>query len=167
MPFPSHDHGVRSNRFKRFFEEHGVVMSMMSVRPKTLYANGIPKKFNRTDYDDYYQRELEVIGDEAVLNKEVYSADSGPTDTLGYSPRYYSYRSESSYVSAEMRNSTNYDFHMGRIFGGDVALNDSFIECTPTKRAFADQSEDSLWVMVNHSIQARRQVRKYPGYGGF
>lgn len=158
---------VRSNRFKRFFEEHGVVMSMMSVRPKSIYVNAIPKKFSRTEYDDYYQRELEVIGDEAVLNKEIYVADSGPTDTFGYSPRYYSYRGEHSYVSAEMRNSTNYDFHMGRLFSGDVALNDSFIECTPTKRAFADQTEDSLWVMANHSIQARRQVRRTPRYGGF
>lgn len=158
---------VRSNRFRRFFEEHGVVMSMMSVRPKSLYVNGLPKKFSRTEYDDYYQRELEVIGDEEVLNKEIYAADSGPTDVFGYSPRYYSYRQEPSYVSAEMRNSTNYDFHLGRIFGSDVALNDSFIECNPSKRVFSDQTEDSLWVMVNHSIQARRQVRKHPTYGGF
>lgn len=158
---------VRSNRFKRFFEEHGVVMSMMSVRPKSIYVNGLPKKFSRADYDDYYQRELEVIGDEAVLNKEIYAADTAPTDTFGYSPRYYSYRSEPSYVSAEMRNSTNYDFHLGRIFSSDVALNDTFIECNPTKRAFAEQSEDSLWVMVNNSIQARRMVRKHPNYGGF
>ena len=101
------------------------------------------------------------------MNKEIYVADTGPTDTFGYSPRYYSYRSEPSYVSAEMRNSTNYDFHMGRLFAADVALNQSFIECSPTKRCFADQNEDSLWVMVNHSIQARRMVRKNPTYGGF
>ena len=158
---------VRSNRFRRFFEEHGVLMSMMSVRPKSIYVNGIPKKFSRTEYDDYYQRELETIGDEAVLNKEIYSADTGPTDTLGYSPRYYSYRAEPSYVSAEMRNSTNYDWHMGRLFSSDVALNQSLIECNPTKRVFADQTEDSLWVMCNHDIKSRRMVRKHPAYGGF
>lgn len=158
---------VRSRRFRRFFEEHGVLMTMMSVRPKALYVNNLPKKFSRDSYDDYYQRELEVIGDEPVLNKEIYAGDTGPTDTFGYSPRYYSYRSEPSYVSAEMRNSTNYDFHMGRLFSSDVALNQSFVECSPTKRVFADQTEDSLWVMTNHSVQARRQVRKNPTYGGF
>jgi hypothetical protein len=158
---------VRSNRFKRFFEEHGCVMTLMSVRPKAIYVNNLPKKFSRDSYDDYYQRELETIGDEPVLNKEIYAGDSGPTDTFGYSPRYYSFRKEDSYCSAEMRNSTNYDFHMGRLFSSDVALNQSFIECSPTKRCFADQTEDSLWVMCNHSIQARRQVRRNPQYGGF
>ena len=66
-----------------------------------------------------------------------------------------------------MRNSTNYDFHMGRLFASDVALNQSFIECDPTKRAFADQTEDSLWVMTNHNVVARRQIRRHPYYGGF
>lgn len=163
-------HGIaamRSNRFRRFFEEHGTLMTMMSVRPKTLYVNGTPRKFNKDSYDDYFQKELEPIGDQVVQNKEIYAADSGPTDTFGYSPRYYEYRGEQSYVSAEMRNSTNYDFHMGRLFAGDVALNDSFIECSPTKRTFADQAEDSLWVMANHNVQARRLVSKTPRYGGF
>lgn len=158
---------VRSNSAIRFFEEHGCLMTLASVRPKALYVTGMPKKFSRDTYDDYYQSELENIGDEPVLNQEIYTADSGPTDTLGYSPRYYSYRSEPSYVSAEMRNSTNYDWHLGRIFGSDVALNDSLIECSPTKRVFADQTEDTLWTMVQNSVQARRRVRKYPNYGVF
>lgn len=158
---------IRSNRYRRFFEEHGVVMTMMSVRPKSIYVTGTPKKFIRDSYDDYYQRELESIGDEEVTNGEAYTGDTDPTATLGYSPRYYSYRGEQSYVSAEMRNSTNYDFHFGRIFSGDVAVNSSLIECSPSKRPFADQTEDSLWVMANHSIQARRAVRKYPNYGAF
>ena len=116
--------------------------------------------------EDYFQMELANIGDEEVYNKEIYSADTGPDDVFGYSPRYDTYRHEHSYVSAEMRNSTNYDFHMGRIFSSDVALNQSFIECSPTKRCFADQSEDSLWVMVNHSIQTRRMVPKHARYAG-
>lgn len=162
-------HGIgamRTNRYQRFFEEHGYVISLLSVRPRSIYVNGLPKKFFRSQMEDYFQKELASIGDEEVLNKEIYAADSGPDDVFGYSPRYDSYRHENSYVSAEMRNSTNYDWHLGRIFSSDVALNQSFIECSPTKRVFADQTEDSLWVMVNHSIQTRRMVPRFARYAG-
>ncbi len=162
-------HGIaamRSNKYQRFFEEHGFVISLMSVRPRSIYVNGIPKKFTKTTMEEYYQRELAGIGDEEVLNREVYAGDTGPADVFGYSPRYDTYRHEQSYVSAEMRNSTNYDFHLGRIFSSDVALNDSFIECSPTKRAFLEQSNDSLWIMINHNIQSRRQVSQHARYAG-
>jgi len=162
-------HGIgamRSNKYQRYFEEHGWVISLLSVRPRSIYVEALPKKFTRFNMEDYYQKELAGIGDEEVLNKEMYAPDSGPDDVFGYSPRYDTYRHENSYVSAEMRNSTNYDWHLGRIFGGDVALNQSFIECSPTKRAFAEQSEDSLWIMVNHNIQARRMVNKNAHYAG-
>ncbi len=162
-------HGIgamRSNRYQRFFEEHGWVISLLSVRPRSIYVNGIPKKFTKTTMEEYYQKELAGIGDEEVYNKEMYSADTGPDDVFGYSPRYDTYRSEQSFVSAEMRNSTNYDWHMGRIFAADVALNQAFIECTPTKRCFADQAEDSLWIMINHNLQTRRMVSKHSRYAG-
>ncbi len=162
-------HGIgamRSNKYQRFFEEHGWVISLLSIRPRSIYVNGIPKKFTKTTMEEYYQRELSGIGDEEVYNKELYSADTGPDDIFGYSPRYDTYRSEQSYVSAEMRNSTNYDFHLGRIFAADVALNQAFIECTPTKRCFLEQSEDSCWIMVNHNLQSRRMVPKHSRYAG-
>lgn len=157
---------IQSNRYQRFFEEHGWVITMMSVRPRSIYVNSLPRKFSRVDMEDWYQMELANIGDQEILNKEVYSAHTTPDGTFGYSPRYDEYRKEDSRVSAEMRNSTNYDWHMGRIFGSDPALNQSFIECSPNKRVFQDQTEDSLWVMVNHSIQSRRMVRKVAGYAG-
>ena len=63
---------VRSNRYRRFFEEHGVVMSLMSILPKTMYVNGLPKHWSRTTKEDYWQKELEHIGQQAVLNQETY-----------------------------------------------------------------------------------------------
>jgi hypothetical protein len=162
-------HGIaamRSNRYQRFFEEHGWVITMMSVRPRSIYVNGLPRKFSRVDMEDWFQRELAGIGDQEILNKEVYSAHTTPDGTFGYSPRYDEYRREDSRVSAEMRNSTNYDFHFGRIFGSDPALNQSFVECSPSKRVFLDQTEDSLWVLVNHSIQSRRMIPKRATYAG-
>jgi hypothetical protein len=154
-------HGIgalRTNQYRKYFEEHGVVMTMMYVRPKSIYVNNLPRKFSKTTKEDYFQRELELVGAQEVLNKEIYAAHSDPEGTFGYSNRYQEYREEPSRVSAEFRNSKSYDWHFGRIFDSDPALNPTFIECDPTKRVFAEQTNHSLWVMVNNSIQARRQV---------
>lgn len=156
-------HGIgamRSNRFRRFFPEHGWMLSLMTVRPRAIYVNGLPRKFSRTTKEDYWQVELQDIGNQEVLNKEVYAAHTTPDGTFGYSPRYAEYMYEENRVSAEFRNSVSYDWHFGRIFGSDPALNQSFVECVPTKRVFAEQTEDSLWVMIRNNIRARRLVRR-------
>jgi hypothetical protein len=158
-------HGIaalRSNRYRRFFEEHGWVITMMTVRPKPIYVNGLDKKFFKTTKEDYFQKELEHVGQQEVYNKEVYAAHSDPDGVFGYNNRYADYHHESSRVSAEFRNSTSYDWHLGRIFSSDPALNQTFVECDPSKRVFAEQTEDALQVMVNHSVQARRMCKPSP-----
>lgn len=150
---------VRSNRYRRFFEEHGIVMSLLSIRPKTMYVNGLPKMWSRSTKEEYWQKELELIGQEEVLNKEIYSADSGPNDTFGWSDRYDSYRRIESQVSGDFRSTLNM-WHEGRIFASDVTLNESFVLCSPSKRIFASTATDTFWIMANHSIQARRMVRR-------
>lgn len=158
-------HGIaalRSNRYRRFFEEHGWVITMMTVRPKPIYVNGLDKKFFKTTKEDYYQKELEHVGQQEVYNKEIYAAHSDPDGVFGYNNRYADYHHESSRVSAEFRNSTSYDWHLGRIFSSDPALNQTFVECDPSKRVFAEQTEDALQVMVNHSVQARRMCKPSP-----
>lgn len=156
-------HGIaamKANRYRRFFQEHGWVITLMYVRPKSIYVNGLHRKWSRTTKEDYYQKELEMVGAQEVLNKEVYAAHTTPDGTFGYADRYSDYRFEPSRVSAEFANSTSYDWHFGRIFSSDPALNQTFVECQPTKRVFADQTEDSLWIMAYHKLSARRMVSK-------
>jgi len=154
-------HGIaamRSNRYRRFFEEHGYVFSFMSVRPKTIYAQGLPRTWNRRVKEDFWQRELQHIGQQEVLNKEVYAAHPSPDGTFGYQDRYDEYRRTESSIAGEFRSSLLDFWHMARIFGSTPALNASFVECVPTERNFAVPSQDVLYVMANHSIQARRLV---------
>ena len=75
---------MRSNRYRRFFEEHGYVMTLMSARPKTVYANGLFRHWNRRTKEDFWQKELEHIGQQEVLNKEVYAAHASPNGVFGY-----------------------------------------------------------------------------------
>lgn len=153
-------HGIaamRSNRYRRFFEEHGYVFSFISVRPKTIYAQGLPRHFNRRVKEDFWQKELQHIGQQEVLNKEVYAAHSTPDGTFGYQDRYDEYRRTESTIAGGFRD--NLDFwHFARIFGSTPALNGDFVKCVPTERTFAVPSEDVLWIMTKHSVQARRLV---------
>lgn len=155
-------HGIgamRSNRYRRFIEEHGMVLSLMSVRPKTIYMNGLERRWDRRVKEDFWQRELEHIGQQAIKNKEIYAAHASPDATFGYQDRYDEYRRMESGVSGEFRTILNY-WHMARDFGSAPALNASFVACVPTMRTFASATTDPLYVMVNHSIQARRLVSK-------
>lgn len=151
---------VRSNRYRRFFEEHGLVMSMLSVLPKTMYVNGLPKMWSRTTKEDYWQKELEHIGQQAVLNQEAYLAHGTPTGTFGYQDRYDEYRRKESSVHGLFRTTYN-TWHMGRIFASDPSLNSTFINSSPTNRIYqANSGSDELLIMAMHSIQARRMVAK-------
>lgn len=154
-------HGIaamRSNRYRRFFEEHGVVISLMSVLPKTMYVQGIARHWNRRTKEEFWQREFQHIGQQAVKNKEVYGASASPDATFGYQDRYDEYRRTENTIAGEFRTSALDYWHMGRVFASEPALNASFVTSTPSKRNFASQSTDTLYVMAKHNIQARRLV---------
>lgn len=155
-------HGIgaaRSNRYQRFFEEHGVVMSLMSVLPKTIYVNGTSRHLIKTTKEDYWQKELQHIGQQPILNKEVYSAHSSPTGTFGYQDRYDEYRRNESTVHGDFRTTLN-QWHLGRIFASDPSLNSTFVSSNPATRIFQSAAADTLYVMAYHSMQARRLVSK-------
>lgn len=156
-------HGIaalRSNTYKRFFEEHGYVHTLLSVRPKTVYANGLFRHWNRRTKTDLWQPEFEHIGQQAVLNKEVYVAHASPDGTFGYQDRYDEYRRSESRIGGEFRSTTLDFWHMARILSSSPSLNSTFATCVPTERGFAVPAEDVLQINVKHSIVARRLLKK-------
>jgi len=148
---------VRSNRYQRFFEEHGYVLSLMSVKPKTMYAQGVARTWSRTVKEDYWQRELQHIGQQAIENRELYFAAAVANGTFGYQDRYDEYRRQESGIAGEFRTTLDF-WHYARLFGSEPALNADFIRSVPTKRVNAVQTEDVLWCMVKHQLKARRMV---------
>ncbi|QXP44229.1 MAG: major capsid protein [Arizlama microvirus] len=156
-------HGIasmRSNRYRRFFEEHGHVISLMYVRPKTMYMDGVDKMWSRKTKEDYYQRELAHIGQDEVLNKEIYADHPQPDGVFGYQDRYDEYRRMSNTVAGEFRDTTLNYWHMARKLTAAPALNSAFITCNPTDRIFASSNTDTLYIMARHSIQARRMITR-------
>lgn len=160
-------HGIaamRSNRYRRFIEEHGYIMSFVMVRPKSIYMQGIDRTWLRRVKEDFWQKELEHIGQQEVYTQELYAGNSTaltPADEVfGYQNRYDDYRQHWSSVSGEFRTILNY-WHMARDFDNKPVLNADFISSVPTERIFAAQKNDQLYMMANHSIQARRLMSKF------
>lgn len=155
-------HGInltRSNRSRHFFEEHGVVIFLVSMRPKTLYTQSIPKMFSRFSRLDFFQPEFAHVGQQEVQNKELNAAHDNPDGVFGYSDRYDEYRNNFSSVSGEFRDLLKY-WHLGRITPPNVALNTDFVRCQPRNDIFAvtKSDYDKVYMMINHSVQARRIV---------
>lgn len=154
-------HGIgalRSNRYRRFFEEHGYVISLISVRPKTIYMQGLNRTWNRRTKEDFFQKELQHIGQQEVLNKEVYASHTTPEGVFGFQDRYDEYRRMESSVGGEFRSTLLNYWHLAREFSSSPALNATFVECAPTERIFAVPSQDVLYIHARHNIQARRLV---------
>lgn len=155
-------HGIsamRSRSFVRFFEEHGVVMSLASLRPRTMYMDGLHRSWLRRTKEDYWQKELELIGQEEVYKAELWAQSADPMGPFGYNDRFGSYRHKFSYVSSDFRTTMN-DWHLSRSFAAEPVLNGAFIECVPSKRIHAEQTADVIWGMFNHNVRMRRLVGK-------
>lgn len=84
-----------------------------------------------------------------------YDDTGDPDGVFGYQDRYDEYRRMESGVSGLFRTTLNF-WHMARDFSAEPTLNEDFIKADPTVRVYAEQTQDPMWVMVNHSIQARR-----------
>jgi len=166
-------HGIsvqNSHSFSRRFEEHGYIIGIMSVLPRTAYQQGVPRHLTRTDKLDYFWPEFANLGEQEVKNKELYfdPADLiANEETFGYQSRYAEYRYCPSSVHGDFKDTLDF-WHMGRIFNAKPELNATFVAADreTTDRAFAVESGDHLWVQLYNNVQAIRPVPKLgePGF---
>ncbi len=135
-------HGIaltKARSYQRFIPEHGLVLSFMSVVPKSIYCNAIDRHYLKRSKEDHFQPQLQFLGDQEITNEEVQIEHSTPDGIFGYTGRYDEYRSSMSDVAGEFgKGGTQTDWHYGRIYSGDQALNPSWLTCTPTKRTQVD-----------------------------
>jgi hypothetical protein len=158
-----HGMSVSSGRSGTYFcEEHGYIIGIMSVMPKTAYQQGIPKTYLKNDTLDYFWPSFAHIGEQPVETQEIYAYTSNAAQTFGYVPRYAEYKFMPSRVAGDFRDELKY-WHLGRIFDTEPALNGAFIQCDPTKRIFAvnDPTGDSLYCHVLNKIKAVRPMPKF------
>lgn len=150
---------IRTRPWTRFFEEHGVVLSLISVRPKAMYMENIHRSWFRDTRDDHWQKEYEAFGPQAILDKEIYGAHANETDVFGYADRFREYREHPSTVSGSFATTFD-DWHLARELGTTPTLGSDFVKCTPTDRVYNSTGDPELYCMANHSVVARRLVSK-------
>lgn len=157
-----------SNRFKRFFEEHGYIIGIMSVLPRTAYQQGVPRHFRKFDKLDFYFPEFANLGEQEIYNSELYYnhlLPSKPTNnsTFGYTPRYAEYKNCESRVCGDFRDTLSF-WTMSRIFPSPPSLSEPFVMADPTTRIFAveDPSVQKLWIQLSNRIRA---IRPMPVFG--
>jgi hypothetical protein len=158
-----HGISVSSGRSGSYYcEEHGYIIGVMSVMPKTAYQQGIPRTFLKNDNLDYYWPSFAHIGEQPVTNNEIYAYTSDSQETFGYVPRYAEYKFMPSRVAGDFRTTLDY-WHLGRIFDSAPALTGEFVSCDPTKRIFAvvEENQDNLYCHVLNKIKAIRPMPKF------
>lgn len=153
-------HGISTgvtNEFNYKVEEHGYIMGIMSILPRTAYQDGIPRTFSRRDKTDYYWPEFANLGEQEVLNKEIYANNALPDGTFGYQQRYAEYKYAMDTVHGDFRSTLDF-WHMGRQFATSPALNGPFIKANPTDRIFAVSTGDKIWAQIYNEIKAKRPM---------
>lgn len=153
-------HGISAGNSKYIqyrAKEHGIIIGIMSVMPKTAYSQGLHKKWTRMDKFDYPFPEFANLGEQPILRKEVNIEHPKPDDTFGYTPRYSEWKYVNDRISGEFHSSLD-SWHLSRELPSSVALTQSFIECTPSDRIFAVQGQDHFMFDIHFGVRAKRPL---------
>lgn len=91
--------------FTKSFEQHGYLMGVMCVRTEQTYQQGIERFWNRKSFFDFYVPQLANIGEQAILNKEIYATGTATDDqAFGYQEAWADYRYKPNRVSGQFRS---------------------------------------------------------------
>ena len=141
--------GVNGHGFSKSFVEHGVLIGLACVFADLTYQQGINRMWSRRDRWDFYWPALAHIGEQPVLNKEIYYQNTSDDNAVfGYQERYAEYRYKPSQLTGKMRSNATGSldaWHLSQDFASLPVLNASFIEENPpVDRVVAVPTEPDL-----------------------
>jgi len=160
----AYNHGFTYNA-----TEHGVLIGLVSVRADLTYQQGLPRMWSRSTRYDFYFPAFATLGEQAVLNKEIYcTGTADDDDVFGYQERWAEYRYKPSQITGYFRSTaagTLDAWHLAQEFGTLPALNDEFIEDTPpVERIVAIGDEANGKQFLFDAFFNIRQARPMPLY---
>lgn len=121
--------------FTQSFTEHGVIIGMVSIRADLNYQQGLRRMWNRKTRYDFYFPVFAHLGEQEVLNKEIYATGTSTDDQVfGYQERWAEYRYHPSQITGYFRSTapTTLDaWHLAQKFTALPTLSDTFIEDRP------------------------------------
>jgi len=160
----AHNHG-----FTQSFTEHGVIIGLVSVRADLTYQQGLPRMWSRSTRYDFYFPAFAHLGEQAVLNKEIYvQGTAADNDVFGYQERWAEYRYKPSQISGLFKSTaagTLDGWHLAQKFNTLPTLNNSFIQDTPPlDRALAVGAEANGQQFLFDSFFDVKMARPMPMY---
>lgn len=159
---------VAHSGFSQSFVEHGYVFGLMSVRADLTYQQGLERHWSRLTRYDFYMPVFAMLGEQAVLNKEIY-CDGSANDALvfGYQERWAEYRYLPSKITGLFRSTaagTLDGWHLSQKFASLPSLNTTFIQDTPPLDrvlAVASQTGKQFLADVFLKVKAARPLPMY------
>ena len=158
--------GDKVNGFTKSFVEHGYIIGLVNVRADLTYQQGLNRMWSRQTRFDYYWPALAHLGEQAVLNKEIYAQGTSQDDEVfGYQERWAEYRYFPSQITGKFRSTYAQSldvWHLAQEFAELPKLNSEFIvDNPPIARVLAVQNEPQIFLDCYFSLSCVRPMPIY------
>lgn len=144
--------------------EHGVILGLISVRPRFAYSQGIDRAWARENRFDFFLPDFTDIGMQEVMQQELMATADNAKILFGYTPRFEEYRSRFPKINGMFKRELA-DWNMAIKFATPPSLNGSFVDmaggASGFKRPFVVPSEHQYMMYLYNRITAVRNVPKY------
>jgi len=160
---------ARGHGFTHSFTEHGYVIGLVNVRADLTYQQGLRKMWSRSTRYDFYLPAFGMLGEQAVLSKEIYCDGSADDETVfGYQERWAELRYNPSQITGLFKSTTASAidiWHLAQDFGSRPTLNATFINDNPpiSRVIAADTAADGQQFIMDafFDIKAARPLPLY------
>lgn len=159
----------KGSLFTKSFTEHSYIIGLLCVRTEHTYQQGINRLFNRKQRTDFYFPSLANIGEQAILNKEIYATGTdADEEAFGYQEAWADMRYFPSIVTGAMRS--NYEqsldiWHYADYYEEQPILGDSWIKETRANMnrtlAVQDTLEDQFIADIHFKLEMARPMPLY------
>jgi len=152
--------------FVKSFTEHTLLIGMVCLRADLNYQQGLNRMFSRSTRFDYYWPALAHLGEQSVLNKEIYAQGTADDDLVfGYQERFAEYRYKPSGITGKFRSTASGSldlWHLAQEFGSLPVLNQTFIDETPpVDRVVAITTEPEVLADFYFDLKCARPMPTY------
>lgn len=158
--------GSNTKVMSKSFTEHGYIIGLVCVRADLTYQQGLDRMWSRRTRYDFYWPSLAHLGEQAVLNKEIFCQGNEKDDEVfGYQERYAEYRYGKNEITGRFRSSYPQSldvWHLAQKFESLPTLSQSFIEeNVPMDRVVAVPSEPDILFDSLINVKAARPMPLY------
>ena len=158
--------GDSSHVFTKSFVEHGYIIGLVNVRADLTYQQGINRMWSRSTREDFYFPVFAHLGEQAVLNKEIFlSGSSVDDDVFGYQERWAEYRYKPSMITGKFRSGLDDSldvWHLSQYFEDLPTLSENFIvDRPPVERVVAVQDEPQFLFDSQFDLKCVRPMPVY------